>query len=53
MTVPNVPPDVRRPPIEPVSNQETVSPPGPRTVLVVDDYPAVLAWASRAFERAG
>lgn len=53
MTVPNVPPAVRRPPIEPVSNQETVSPPGPLTVLVVDDYPAVLAWASWAFERAG
>ncbi len=24
-----------------------------RTVLIVDDYPAVLAWASRAFNRAG
>lgn len=24
-----------------------------RTVLVVDDFPAVLAWASRAFERDG
>lgn len=24
-----------------------------RTVLVVDDFPAVLAWASRAFTRAG
>ena len=53
MTVLNVPPAVRRPPIELVSNQETVSPPRPRTVLVVDDYPAVLAWASRAFARAG
>ncbi|HYW49939.1 MAG TPA: response regulator [Gemmatimonadaceae bacterium] len=29
------------------------SPHGARTVLVVDDYPAVLAWASRAFARAG
>lgn len=27
--------------------------PGPRTVLVVDDYPALLAWATRAFQRAG
>lgn len=24
-----------------------------RTVLIVDDFPAVLAWATRAFERAG
>lgn len=24
-----------------------------RTVLLVDDYPAMLAWAGRAFERAG
>ena len=36
-----------------MSNQETLSPPVSRTVLIVDDYPAVLAWASRAFERAG
>ncbi len=26
---------------------------GARTVLVVDDYPSVLAWASRSFSRAG
>lgn len=29
------------------------APASARVVLVVDDYPAVLAWAARAFERAG
>ena len=45
MTAPNVSPAVRRPLMELMSNQETLSPPASRTVLIVDDYPAVLAWA--------
>ncbi len=53
MTVPTVPPVVSPPLLERGSKSESVSPAGPRTVLVVDDYPAVLAWASRAFDRVG
>jgi len=53
MTLPNVLPVGRPPLLELVTNPGPVSSPEPRTVLVVDDYPAVLAWASRAFGRVG
>ncbi len=53
MTVPNVPLVMSMPLLQLVSNAGPVSDAGPHTVLLVDDYPAVLAWASRAFERVG
>ncbi len=53
VTLPNAP-RVKRPPRRgPVSHAPSIPPSAPRTALVVDDYPAVLAWAARAFARLG
>ena len=48
-----VPPVVRPRPLELGSQPKPPSRAEPRTVLVVDEYPAVLAWASRAFQKVG
>ncbi len=53
MSVPDVPHVERSPLPELATNAQPVLSASPRTVLVVNDYPAVLAWASRAFERVG
>ena len=50
MTVQRV---VRQRHLEIGSQSKPLSPAEPRTVLVVDEYPAVLAWASRAFQKVG
>ncbi len=48
-----VPPVMSQRPPELGSKSKPLSPAEPRSVLVVDEYPAVLAWASRAFQKAG
>ena len=51
--MPVVLPVVGQPALKLETNSQVASPALRRTVLVVDDYPAVLASASRAFERVG